>query len=136
MQADASATILARERAALDRWGKGDTDGYLEISAPDVTYFDPFVKNRLDGIASLEAWYEPIRGKIHIDRDEIVAPRVQMIGDAAILSFQFVSHGSEGAKRWNCTEVYCRSGAEWQIVHSHWSFAADAAAPAQINPGE
>lgn len=133
---DIPATILALERAALDRWGRGDTDGYLELSAPDVTYFDPFVKSRLDGIAALGAWYEPVRGKIKIDRDEIVAPQAQMVGDAAILTFQFISHGSEGAKRWNCTEVYRRSGATWQIVHTHWSFAADAEAPDQINTGE
>jgi len=120
-----SDAILALERAALDRWGKGDPGGYLKINAPDVTYFDPFVAARIDGIAALEAWYEPIRGKIRIDRDEIVAPRVQEIGDAAILTFQFVSHGSEGARRWNCTEVYRRTAGEWKIVHSHWSFAGD-----------
>jgi hypothetical protein len=44
--------ILAFERAALDRWGKGDPDGYLVISAPDVTYFDPYVEHRLDGRAA------------------------------------------------------------------------------------
>ena len=118
-------TVLALERAALDRWGKGDPDGYLEISAPEVTYFDPFVKQRVDGIDSLRAWYEPIRGKIRIDSDEIIDPRVQVIGDAAILTIQYVSKGSEGAKRWNCTEVYRRLGGEWKIVHTHWSFAQD-----------
>ena len=69
--------ILALERAALDRWGKGDPGGYLEISADDVSYFDPFVGQRLDGIQSLTKWYEAIRGKVQIDRDEIVHPRVQ-----------------------------------------------------------
>jgi ketosteroid isomerase-like protein len=116
--------VLALERAALDRWGKGDPGGYLEITAPDVTYFDPYVECRVDGIAALNAWYEPIRGKIRIDRDEIVDPRVQVIGEIAILTFQYVSHGSEGMKRWNCTEVYRRSGGGWTIVHSHWSVAA------------
>jgi len=45
-----------------------------------------------------------------------------VIGDAAILTMQYVSRGSEGAMHWNCTEVYQRFGAEWKIVHSHWSF--------------
>ena len=44
-----TAEIIALERAALDRWGAGDPSGYLEISAPDVTYFDPFLERRLDG---------------------------------------------------------------------------------------
>ena len=115
--------ILALERAALDRWGKGDPDGYLEISAPDLTYFDPFVQKRIDGIDSLRAWYDLIRGKIQIEREEIVNPTVQIIGDAAILTFQFISHGSEGAMHWNCTEGYRREGDTWKIIHSHWSFA-------------
>ena len=115
--------ILALERAALDRWGKGDPGGYLEISAPEVTYFDPYVEHRLDGHAALTAWYDQVRGKIKIDRDEIVNPRVEVIGDAAILTLQFVSHGSEGAARWNCTEVYQRLGDDWKIVHTHWSFS-------------
>ena len=30
--------IIAIERASLDRWGKGDPQGYLESYAPEVTY--------------------------------------------------------------------------------------------------
>jgi hypothetical protein len=85
---DVAADVVAFERAALDRWGKGDPDGYLEICANDVTYFDPFTRQRLDGIDALRGWYEQVRGKIRIDRDEMVAPKVQVIGDAAILSMQ------------------------------------------------
>jgi ketosteroid isomerase-like protein len=119
--------VLALERAALDRWGKGDPDGYLEITTTDVAYLDPFVHRRVDGIDALRAWYEPIRGKVRIDRDEIIDPRVQVIGDAAILTMQFRSYGSEGAKLWNCTEVYQRTGGDWKIAHSHWSYACDPA---------
>ena len=122
-EATITAKIVALERAALDRWGKGNPDGYLEINAADVTYFDPFLERRLDGLAALTAWYDQIRGKIKIDREEIINPRVQVIGDAAILTLQYVSQGSEGAMHWNCTEVYQRFGGEWKIVHSHWSFA-------------
>lgn len=39
-------TIIDLERGALDRWGRGDPSGFLEISAPDVVYFDPFLKER------------------------------------------------------------------------------------------
>lgn len=118
--------IVALERAALDRWGKGDPDGYLEINAADATYFDPFLDRRLDGIAALTKWLETIRGKIRIDRYEIIEPRVQVIGDAAILTFRLVSEGSEGTARWNATEVYQRFGDGWNIVHSHWSFTKPA----------
>ena len=116
------ATILAHERKALDRWGKGDPSGFLAISAPDVTYFDPFQPARVDGLPALKKLYDGIRGKISIHRDEVIDPKVQLFGDAAVLTYRFDSHGSEGAKRWNCTEVYQCLGGEWAIVHSHWSF--------------
>ncbi len=130
VQPDAATAILALERAALDRWGKGDPDGYLEINAADMSYFDPFVERRLDGLRALTDWYEQVRGKINIERDEIINPRVQLIGAAAVLTFQFDSHGTEGSMHWNCTEVYQRFVDGWRIVHSHWSVAKAAAAAA------
>jgi hypothetical protein len=35
---DVTAILIFLERAALDRWGKGDPSGYLGISAPDIVY--------------------------------------------------------------------------------------------------
>jgi len=120
-------TILALEKGALSRWGEGDPGGFLETSAADLSYFDPFQEKRLDGIEELTALYESIRGKIKILRSEIVNPRVQIAGDAAVLTYQFISEGSEGFKRWNSTEVYQREGDQWKIIHSHWSFAPHSA---------
>jgi ketosteroid isomerase-like protein len=113
--------ILALERAALDRWGQGDPDGFLEICAEDVTYFDPYVERRLDGVADLGAWYDGIRGTVRVDSDEIVDPRVQVMGDAAILTYRYISQTGEAGAYWNCTEVYRQSGEDWRIAHSHWS---------------
>jgi hypothetical protein len=120
--------VIALERMALDRWGKGDPSGFLEISAPDVVYFDPFLERRIDGLPALTAWYDGIRGKIFMEHYELLNPVVQTIGDAAVLTFNFVSHGSEGQMRWNCTEVYRRKGKTWEIVQTHWSFTNRGAA--------
>jgi hypothetical protein len=49
-----------------------------------------------------------------------------VLGDVAVLTFQYASEGSEGAVRWNCTEVYHRNDGRWEIVHTHWSFAKKA----------
>lgn len=114
--------IVELERAALVRWGQGDPSGYEEISAPEVTYFDPFTETRMDGIDSLRAWYDQVRGKIQIESFEIVDPHVQIAGDIAILTFQFLSHGSEGSMHWNTTEVYRQDAGQWRIIHTHWSF--------------
>jgi ketosteroid isomerase-like protein len=117
-----SAQILEMERAALDRWGRGDPDGFLEISAPEVVYFDPFLPQRIDGLHALRQYYGELRGKIFIDSYEIVAPEVQVLGEAALLTYGLVSRGGGDEMRWNTTEVYRRGGDGWRIIHSHWSF--------------
>lgn len=114
--------IIEMERTALDRWGQGDPNGFLEISATDVSYFDPFTERRLDGLPALRALYETIRGNVKIDRSEIIEPRVQIAGDAAVLTFRFESHGSEGSMHWNTTEVFRHTDSGWRIVHTHWAF--------------
>jgi hypothetical protein len=115
-------TFVALERAALDRWGRGDPDGFLELSDPGVTYFDPFVERRLDGRAGLTELYNQLRGQIHIDEWQMVNPFVQRRGEIAVLTFQFVSRGGEGTMRWNTTEVYRETAAGWRIIHTHWAF--------------
>jgi hypothetical protein len=120
---DPTDTIIAMECAALDRWGKGDPSGFLEICAPDVVYFDPSLERRIDGRDELSRYYEPIRGKVSIERFELLNPLVQRFGDAAVLTFNYVSYGgTEDAHRWNCTEVYRWSGERWEIIQTHWSY--------------
>ena len=114
--------IINMERAALDRWGRGDPDGFLEISAPEVVYFDPFLARRIDGLPALRKYYAELRGKIHIDSYEMVDPEVQVRGEIAILTFCFVSRGGGDEMRWNTTEVYRRGEGGWRILHTHWSF--------------
>ncbi len=127
---DSTHPVIELENAALARWCNGDPSGFLEISAPDVVYFDPFLPSRLDGFDALSAYYESIRGQIFAPRYEMLEPHVQEIGDAAVLTFRFVSRGgNEGAEmRWNCTEVYRRQAEVWRIVQTHWSFTGRAAA--------
>ena len=118
-----AAEIVALETAALERWLKGDPSGFLEISDEGVVYFDPFIERRLDGLVALTGYYESLRGKIRAPRFEMVDPRVQVFGEAAVLTFSFVSWSQAGAPtRWNCTEVYVRRGGAWKIVQTHWSF--------------
>jgi hypothetical protein len=118
--------IIAMERAALDRWGKGDPSGFLEISDPGVVYFDPFVERRLDGLEALTSWYEGIRGQVRFDRHELLNPKVQVLGEAAVLTFNFVSWTDSKPDPWNCTEVYRLTEAGWRIVQTHWSRTASA----------
>jgi hypothetical protein len=119
---DVSSLIISLERAALDRWGQGDPSGFLEISAPDIVYFDPYLEKRIDGIEALTQYYETIRGKIYFDRYELLNPLVQVFGDIAVLTFNYVSYNGESQDRWNCTEVYRHDGDCWRIIQTHWSY--------------
>jgi hypothetical protein len=122
--------LLELERAALERWCKGDPSGFLELSAPDVVYFDPFLERRLDGLEALERYYEGLRGQVSATAFEIMSPRVTIDADMAVLTFNFVSRGSDGAEhRWNCTEVYLRRSSRWQIIQTHWSLTKPPTSP-------
>ena len=115
--------IIDLESAALDRWGNGDPSGFLEICAPDIVYFDPTLERRIDGREALAHYYEPIRGKIFFERFELLNPKVQVVGAAAVLTFNYVSYGRSGQRSpWNCTEVYQRIDGKWQIIQTHWSY--------------
>lgn len=120
-----AATIISLERAALARWAQGDPSGFLEISEPDLTYFDPFQTARLDSHAELTRLYESLRGQVKIERWDLHRPRVQLLGDVAILTFEFVSNDA-GFPKWRATEVYRRKPSGWRIVHTHWALPAPA----------
>jgi ketosteroid isomerase-like protein len=115
--------IILMEKAALTRWGNGDPAGFLEITAPDVVYFDPYIPCRIDGVRALHDYYRKnLWGKVHVDRFELVNPVVQVMGEAAVLTFNYVSYQGDQPDRWNCTEVYRRSQDGWKIIQSHWSY--------------
>jgi len=130
MDTEIARTILALEHAALERWGHGDPDGFLDLTDVEASYFDPFLERRLDGVEALRRWYESVRGKKLYDRFELLNPRVQVFGDVAVLAFNFVSQLGDKEERWNCTEVYRRTGTEWRIVQTHWSFTQPVPSPA------
>jgi hypothetical protein len=114
--------IIGMEKAALRRWGNGDPSGFLEISAEDVVYFNPYLERRLDGLEALKKDYEALRGTIFFDRFELVNPLVQYVRDMAVLTFNYVSYKTDQSDRWNCTEVYRRTNGVWKIIQSHWSY--------------
>ena len=120
--------IIAMERAALDRWGKGDPQGYLDTMDSDLTYFDPIQEKRLDGLAAMKEFIRPFTGKIKTDRYEMINPKVQRDGNVAVLTFNLLTYNKQPdesekvSARWNSTEVYRRIGGAWRIIHSHWSY--------------
>ena len=120
--------ILMLERGALDRWGKGDPGGFLELYAADITYFDPVTATRIDGHPAMTNYYLPWIGKIQISRYEILNPQVVVEGNMALLTYNLVNYSqdAEGLESvgscWNSTTVYQHRSRTWKAIHSHWSF--------------
>lgn len=117
-----SQTIIALETAALDAWLQGNPTPYLELYSKDFTYFDPAHEWRIDGLDKIIELYESMRGKIKMDKFEIVNPVVQDNGSMAVLTFNLHTYSGENVWKENCTEVYrLEEDNKWKIIHSHWS---------------
>jgi hypothetical protein len=118
-----SEEIVAMEKAALTRWGNGDPAGFLEITDPEVVYFDPYLPSRIDGLEALTDYYRNnVWGKVQVDRLELLNPSVLVLRDLAVLTFNYISFQGEQPDWWNCTEVYRRKKGSWKIIQSHWSY--------------
>jgi hypothetical protein len=116
--------ILGQERRALDQWASGNPLGYVDIDADEVTYFDDIgAHQRIDGLDRLRAYFSSLSGKIPPHRYEVLDPKVQIYGDVAVLTLRYQPSDASGTMLtpWKATSVYRRSGAEWRIVHAHWS---------------
>ena len=121
-------TILSLEKGAMERWRNGDPWGFVEISAEDITYVDPGLTRPIHGLDEYKAYMQQIEGKVHYQGSEFIDPKVVVFGDAAVLSYNYRSSvlSPDGTlisqTPWNATEVYFRSGGQWRIVHTHWSY--------------
>ncbi|HPW17937.1 MAG TPA: nuclear transport factor 2 family protein [Candidatus Aminicenantes bacterium] len=115
-------TIIDLETSALEAWHNGDPSPYLDLYSKDFTYFDPAHERRLDGWDKIKELYEGMRGKVKMDRFEMINPVVQQADGMAVLTFNLQSYSGETVWKENCTEVYrLEEHDEWKIIHSHWS---------------
>jgi ketosteroid isomerase-like protein len=120
--------LLSLENAAMERWRNGDPMGFVEISAQDICYVDPGLTKPIVGLEAYKAHMQQVVGKVHYQRSEFIDPKVVVLGDAALLTYNYRSStialdGSLSLQTpWNTTEVYYKREGEWRIVHTHWSF--------------
>ncbi len=118
-----SEKIIAMETSALTAWHEGNPTPYLDLYSQDFTYFDSVHEWRIDGWDKIKELYESLRGKIKMDRFEILNPVVQLTDKMAVLTYNLHSYSGENVWKENCTEVYSMDDKnEWKIIHSHWSF--------------
>ena len=88
--------LVALERSALDRWIRLDPQGYLDLQAPEVAYFDPFTERRVDGLDAMRLRLAPMKKMkppFTDPRYDMIDPKVQRHGDVALLTFNLVNYG-------------------------------------------
>jgi ketosteroid isomerase-like protein len=142
-------TILALEKGAMERWRNGDPWGFVEISAQDITYVDPGLTRPIVGLKDFQAYMKQLEGEVHYQRSEFIDPRVVVVGDAAVLSYNYRSAilAPDGTPTsqipWNATEAYFRRDGQWRVVHTHWSYvlhklpeSVEVPIPVQVSPKE
>lgn len=114
--------IIAKEKAILDRWITGDTFGFIEAAAEEITYFDPGLEKRCTGKKDFSDWIAAFNGTFSFPGYELYDPQVQMHGDMGILTFNFIGFMKDGSKEYfNTTEVYKLIEGDWKLISSHWS---------------
>jgi ketosteroid isomerase-like protein len=115
--------IIAMEKSALEKWNNGDPSGYIDISSKDISGFSPSLERRLDGLDNVTKLLESARGKIHVDKYEMLYTKVQSEKDLAVLTYNLVCNVGERTDRWDCTIVYrLENDGKWRIIHAHRSF--------------
>ncbi len=114
--------IIEKERTMLNRWITGDTHGFIEIAAEEITYFDPGLEKRCTGKKEFYDWIAAFNGTFSFPKYELLDPKVQLYGDVGVLTFNFVGIMQDESKEYlNTTEVYKLIEGEWKLISSHWS---------------
>ncbi|MEW6006411.1 MAG: nuclear transport factor 2 family protein [Stygiobacter sp.] len=114
--------IIAKEKVILDRWITGDTFGFIEAAAEEITYFDPGLEKRCTGKKEFHDWIAAFNGTFSFPNYEFIDPQVQVHGDVGVLTFNFIGFMQDGSKEYfNTTEVYRLINGDWKLISSHWS---------------
>lgn len=115
--------VIAMEKNALDKYYAGDMTGYYDLwSHEDFSYFDAGHDKRIDDFEEVKDFLDQnIAGKMHADSYNFVAPRVQIHGDTAILTYQLFADTNFINMKYNVIEVFQKNDqGEWKVVHSTW----------------
>ena len=125
--ADAASEVIAITKAQWAAQIENDVSAAMKDVADDYTEFNPGTPTRLDGKAlSTRIAEANALSSSRLVLGEMANPHVQVYGDVAVLSYNFVGmvKGSDGevtsffAKS---TRVYVKDGGDWKLVHANFA---------------
>ena len=126
--AKVAAEVMAAARAqwAADVQGKSVSEQMMSV-ADDYTEFNPDFPVRIDGKALNSGIYEALaRDGSRSLSGEMVNPKVQVYGDVAILSYNYIGvgidkDGKTSSSAAKSTRVYAKQGGKWMLVHANFA---------------
>lgn len=119
--------IIDKEKDALNSWAEASIIGYTKHFDNEATYVDDIMaQNRIDGLTDLQAYANKLDGMnmIKKHRYDFVNPKVQVMNDVVILSFQYHPYDLQDNSpltKWKATSVYAFKDNDWKVVHANWS---------------
>ena len=119
--------VIAITKAEWAAEMRKDVATALKNVADDCTLFLVAFPTRLDGKAMLIRWREAqAGGSGSLVMAEMANEKVQVYGDVAILSYNFIGatkekDGEIDRERTKSTRVYVRQGGQWMLVHANFA---------------
>ena len=119
-----AAQIIAREKASVEAWQKKDKSFYTDFMTDDATFFSsesPYLET--DPKQNFLPKFDQYTEMFKINDFQMHNPRVQVYGDAAVLTYNSTVSVSFGGQPLNytakVTSVYVKQGNTWRVVHEH-----------------
>ena len=125
--------VRAEFQRCISAFTGGDADTFTGCFAEDITLFNPEIPqaptlHRMDGRAAVAAYFRGLIEDAHRLTDKPpyfnVQPKnvaVQMLGNAALVTFEFDREGGSLGRR---SFVFAQRDKHWLIVHIHASNTA------------
>jgi ketosteroid isomerase-like protein len=122
----AEVMALARAQWAAEAQGKSVAEQNASL-ADDYTEFNQDYPVRIDGKAASGASFEAmLRSGEHSIYGEMMNPKVQVYGNTAILSYNYIGvmqakDGKTKPSAAKSTRVYVKMGDQWKLVHANFA---------------
>lgn len=105
----------------------GDSQTYADLSMPDLSCYEDVCQYRIDGLEFHLSLIKQMSESPALKpiRFDMLAPRVQVHGDAGIVTYtRLMTYNEDGRPRWatfNETRVFVRVAGRWKMAHFHRS---------------
>jgi calcium/calmodulin-dependent protein kinase (CaM kinase) II len=118
--------LLELTRRLLDSIARADWATYQELCDPTLTAFEPEARGQLVEGMDFHHFYFNLGGARRQHHTTLCAPRVRLMGDAAVVSYVRLNQrvGADGAPytaAFEETRVWQRQDGRWKHVHFHRS---------------